>query len=62
LVRPDRISSPITKMPAVTISLMVSSLTLLRPTLSAQRLEVTGFCRRNKHPSAGFSGSAADHP
>ncbi len=31
LVRPDRISSPITRIPAVTISLMVSSLTLLRP-------------------------------
>jgi hypothetical protein len=46
----------------VTISLMVSSLTLSAPTLSAQRLEVTGFCCRNKHPPAGFSGSAAHHP
>ena len=28
----------------------------------AQRLEVTGLCCRNKHPPAGFSGSAAYHP
>ena len=31
-------------------------------TLRKQRIEVTGFCCRNKHPAAGFSGSAANYP
>ena len=31
-------------------------------TLRKQRVEVTGHCRRNKHPAAGFSGNAANHP
>src|SRR5947199_7250806 len=48
LVRPDRISSPITKIPAVTISLMTS------PRAPGPAL----FCRRNGQVLAAFSGKA----
>src|ERR1700688_4709149 len=62
LVRPDRISSPITRMPAVTISLITSPCSshrrsLVPLTLLIQRLEVTAFCSRISHPAATFSGT-----
>src|ERR1700694_543300 len=53
LVRPDRISSPITRIPAVTISLMTSP----RPafvTLPRQHLEVTGFAAETSNGKPVF--------
>src|SRR5215475_12283598 len=64
LVRPDRISSPITNMPAVTISLMRTPQNLPRfslppeaTNLPGQHLEVTRLCCRNRRLDAIFSGS-----